>query len=294
MRKNKIAALSESSAIDILRKKGYLEPFDVTCVYPSYPTANQIEICKEYGIDIPENSCKDDVSEILSCYFENDHRSPSADLIKFATNRNILFSTYIGKKRLYDKVFNSLEPQDRIAFFIFSIYRYLSDDRRGNLDEHPYINIFYDFARDHVGDKDFLSSLSMYRGRDLRFFGELSFTDNYPSSYKGGRTDLYAYKSAKEYLIDTGLISGCESEHKVLPGEYTSINTQFSTMQVPCDSSRDNIEQSRVQHQQKIGCIVFILLNFVLVYICIKLELGIFFTILCCLFFSFKFIFQNM
>lgn len=219
VRKVKVYATSKEDAAHQLMQLGYLPPFALTRAPDKQPTERQIELCKEANIEIPANACCEDVSALLTSYYEYDEKPPSDGLKEFATNHKIIFSSYSGKKRLYDKVFSGLDIENKIAFFIFSVYRYLSDDRESNLDVHPHREIFYDFAREKAGSKRYINSLIKYRGRDLRFFGTLTF-DDYPyKSHYGRRTDLMAYRDAKQYLIDVGAISPYVEDNKTIAGK---------------------------------------------------------------------------
>ena len=217
MRKVMCYGTTKWDAIANLRKLGYTDPIEITFTMPEKPSDDQLETCQDYNIPVPPDACKQDVSALIAAHF-GDKSPPSEGLKEFATNHQIVFSSYIGKKLLYDKVFQGLDIEDKIAFFIFCVYRYLSDDRRSNLDTHPYRNIFYDFAREKVGSKRYINSLIKYEGRNLRFFGSLTFDDNMQHNYKGGRTDLLAYREAKQYLIDAGAIPPNAVDDKILPG----------------------------------------------------------------------------
>ncbi len=217
MRKVMCYGTTKWDAIANLRKLGYTAPIEITFTMPEKPSDDQLETCQDYNIPVPPDACKQDVSALIAAHF-GDKSPPSEGLKEFATNHQIVFSSYIGKKLLYDKVFQGLDIEDKIAFFIFCVYRYLSDDRRSNLDTHPYRNIFYDFAREKVGSKRYINSLIKYEGRNLRFFGSLTFDDNMQHNYKGGRTDLLAYREAKQYLIDAGAIPPNAVDDKILPG----------------------------------------------------------------------------
>lgn len=229
MRKVMCYGTTKWDAIANLRKLGYTDPIEITFTMPEKPSDDQLETCQDYNIPVPPDACKQDVSALIAAHF-GDKSPPSEGLKEFATNHQIVFSSYIGKKLLYDKVFQGLDIEDKIAFFIFCVYRYLSDDRRSNLDTHPYRNIFYDFAREKVGSKRYINSLIKYEGKNLRFFGSLTFDDNMQHNYKGGRTDLLAYREAKQYLIDAGAIPSNAVDDKILPGTPDN-KTVFVTLE---------------------------------------------------------------
>lgn len=101
-------------------------------------------------------------------YDNNDKKAPNPGLVDFAISKNILHSQYSGKRMLYNTVYHRLNQIDKVAFFIFSIYRWLSDDRAANLSVHPHKEMFYAFAETLLDDKKFISYISKRKGEDLR------------------------------------------------------------------------------------------------------------------------------
>ena len=201
-----------------LLAEGYLPPITVTIIPPKMPTLRQLELCRSLEITIPDQACFYDIKALLDNEFNRDTKRPSNGLQEFATNHGIIFSSYLCKKGLYDIVFTKLPLLDKIAFFIFSVYRSLSNDRRSNLDTHTYVNIFYDFAKDKICDKRYLKSMSSYTGKDIRFFGSITYQNSIfgDQTYYGGSTKKTAFKEAKMYLINTGVLDPAVSEHKYL------------------------------------------------------------------------------
>lgn len=242
-RKIKIISLNKQDVIKELIASGYKEPFDIILFDYNPPTEKQLALCEQYGIILSDNDTSEDVSELLSSYFEHDTKSPSEGLKEFATNHKIIFSSYIGKKRLYDKVFYKLNIENKIAFFIFSIYRYITDDRESNLDTHPHKNIFYEFAQDQLNNDTFIQSLKTYKGRDLRFFGKISFSDDPYKNYIGGNITTYAFKTAHEYLINVGMISGLESIDKMIKSS-NDINHSNSSKLISADELQKETKTS--------------------------------------------------
>lgn len=108
------------------------------------------------------------------------------------------FSKCIGKKALYNLVFNELSDYEKISFFIFCVYRWLSDDRDSNLDTHKYRNKINDIANKLLSDERFIKSLNHYTGQEIRFFGEIR--NQYGEVYSGGSTNTIAYKTISEIL----------------------------------------------------------------------------------------------
>jgi hypothetical protein len=190
-------ALDEEQAILKAMEKGFEEPFDLT-EEPEIPTPNQVHFAEDLEIDIPENCSKIDLSYLITRR-KGDPKHPNIELMDFAGGRGLLSSRYIGKKSLYNSLFSSLKSEDKVAFFIFCIYRYLSDDRRGNLDSHPQREIFYKFAEEMVKNQSFIKSMLKYKGKDLRFFGTIRTNE---IEICGGSTNTIAYKKASLYLRD--------------------------------------------------------------------------------------------
>lgn len=214
-RKVTIEARSEDDAISKLGSDYTDVVSIVPIVYP--PSERQISYAQSLGIIITDDMCAEDVSCLISSQ-TSDTQPPKQGLIDFADARKIVFSNYIGKKRLYNYVFSGLPEIDRVAFFIFSIYRHLSDDRESNLDKSYYRKYFYEFAYTYVNEDKFRKSLfENYSGEDLRFFGTLTVRDaEYEHSYYGGSTQTYAFKCAKQYLIENGLVPADVKNSKVL------------------------------------------------------------------------------
>jgi hypothetical protein len=139
---------------------------------------------------------------IISKDIERDY-IPNPELVQYATEMHIKLSYYIGKKALYRGIFKCLDPRDKIAFFIFCIYRYLADDRCGNLNKSFRKEYFYRFADQKIDDKRFIQSMERYSGDDLRYFGT-----HYSNGRElvGGSTRTIAYNEAVAFLREMHFI----------------------------------------------------------------------------------------
>lgn len=177
------------------------------------PTERQLSYAESLGITVTDDMCFEDVSCLISGKTD-DRNPPKQGLIDFADSHNIAFSNYIGKRALYNKVFYGLPQRDAIAFFVFSVYRHLSDDRESNLDKSFYKDSFYEFADAYENDNKFVKSLyDNYQGEDLRFFGTLHTINGYDESWhSGGNARTYAFKCAKQFLYDKYLITEMETK----------------------------------------------------------------------------------
>lgn len=195
-----ILAKSEDMAKQSAINQNLLPPLQIEVLPFDPPTERQLDFANGVNIQIPLNATSEDVSCLLSRY-QNHDSDPNPGLIEFADSHNIFFSYLIGKKCLYNLIFSELTYLDKTAFFIFSIYRWLSDDRHANLDTHPKKDLFYNFAELMKDDTSFQKSLLKYKGEDLRFFGTItSKRDDYISTYEAGSNKTIAYKKAAEFL----------------------------------------------------------------------------------------------
>ena len=191
---------------DVLKdaiSEGFSNDITITLLPFAPPTQKQLLYAKELNIDIPEGTCIHDVSELIRNKVEGDS-TPNTGLLTYAHDKGINFSCFIGKKSLYDLVFHKLEGIDKISFFIFCIYRYLSEDREGNLNASKHKIVINEYANSKINDKKFINSLEKYSGRDLRYFGKIRVDNDDSSTYIwGGSTTTHAYKETVNFLHDT-------------------------------------------------------------------------------------------
>jgi hypothetical protein len=196
MRTVNIVGRSISDVYRTLKKEGFVEPFTVEELFFS-PSEAQLKYAKDLNITVPQSASSDDVSALISKRVDGDS-DPNPDLVDYASGKGFVFSNYIGKKTLYNLIFYQLPLEDKIAFFVFSVYRWLSDDRGGNLDKHKHREVFYEFAKKHVSDEKFTNSMLNYSGEDIRFFGTLKWSDG--DEHFGGSTSTIAYKTCVDFL----------------------------------------------------------------------------------------------
>lgn len=223
----KVWARSEKEVKKELLASDYSEIVSITRnIFP--PSERQISYAQSLGITITPDMESHDVSALISRSID-DKSDPNPGLIDFAENRNIVFSSFIGKKGLYNIVFSNLPIPDKIAFFTFSIYRYVSSDREANLDKSPHKAKFYEFAHSIESNERLVHSLlNNYNGEDLRFFGTLHI-DSYNPTY-GGSKKTSIYKSAVKFLLN----------EKLLTQEEVSATKRLHTLKNKSNASNDN------------------------------------------------------
>lgn len=216
-----IWARSETEIPNKLAQLGFEPAKEITEATPM-PTEKQIELATNLGYKITPDMTRLDVKAIIEQKLSRDSYPPKYELMVFADNHDIVYSTYMGKKTMYNTVFYGLPELDRYAFFIFCVYRHLSDDREANLDNSPHKKVFYDFANFCMADSKMAASLENYAGEDLRFFGTLRSGYH---EYHGGSTQTAIYRTAKQYLIDKGIVAPDTNNNKTLPPINKNTNT---------------------------------------------------------------------
>lgn len=217
----------------------YSEIKSITLSPSNKPYPDKVNYAISLGIKVTPDMSNDDVSALISRRLD-DKREPNSGLKDFATSHYIPYSLYIGKKSLYNKVFYNLDTSGRIAFFIFSVYRYLSNDREANLDKSPYRNLFYQKAYEWKDNAPIVKSLdSNYNGEDLRFFGTISFPGGH-SAYGGSRSTLI-YKKTVQFLLDERLISEMDTHRVFSPINEKNKPTLSSTMVQPVNDTSSTI-----------------------------------------------------
>jgi hypothetical protein len=195
-------AFSESDARKIAKEKGLMEPYDIEKVAFPAPSEAQISYLRDIYGSVPSDACLYDVSALLTRVIDKDS-IPNPGLIEYATIKKVKLSRYIGKRTLYDLLWDELDSANKIAFFIFCVYRFVSDDRTANLQESTHRVAFYNFAYENERDERFLKSMNKYEGSDLRYFGTIEING---WEHVGGSKGTIAYKRALEYLKLKGIV----------------------------------------------------------------------------------------
>jgi hypothetical protein len=195
---------SQDEIINMTFNDGYEAPITINIDDDfKLPTSSQLDYAKDLGIPINSKLCKYDISCLIDRTLEHSGK-PNSGLIEFADEEKLFFSYCIGKKQLYDVVFDQLDDRKTVAFFIFSIYRFLYNDREANLNKSLYRNRFFAFADNYVNNEKFMKSMyNNYSGRDLRYFGTVHITNKSGQIViEGGSNRTYCYQKAKKFLVE--------------------------------------------------------------------------------------------
>ena len=193
-----------ASANNTSEHKGIAKPLPLSRTQGTFglPTERQLSYARDLGITIPENISKEDISYLIERTLSKESE-PNPELVEFALSKGILLSSYIGNKGLYNLIFESLNTEDKIAFFTFSIYRWVSDDRHANLDTHSNKDVFYEFVKTVISNDAFMKSMNRYKGENLRFFGTYTREDNGAIwECPGSSNGTISYKMVANFLKD--------------------------------------------------------------------------------------------
>lgn len=201
-RTKKIEAFNKKDVIDIMHNQGFIGDVEVTQIPFPEATEAQKNACRIHNEILYPDMCKYDYSYYISRLEDNDS-IPNPDLIYFATNHKIKFSYYIGKKALYNRIYEQLDLKDKIAFFAFCVYRFNSIDRNGNLDKSIHKDAFYELAKNKINNKTFITSIKRYKGEQLRFFGKIQ-VNGYETT--GGSKTTSAYKETYAFLQERRIL----------------------------------------------------------------------------------------
>lgn len=211
MRTNKIIDLFDDCDIETeIRKLGYTDPINYEVIAPEAASEAQLEYLNDLidetscDLRIPkEKLCWLDASYIID-YIKDGGHIPSIDIINYATELHIKLSYCAPDWIIYTKIFESLTSiEDKIAFFIFCVYRdqYKPDCENPNKSAHK--ELFYSFAELYKSDTSFLKSFTQYYaykdGIRLVHFGENQLIKY---NIHGGSKRTMAYKTAITYLAD--------------------------------------------------------------------------------------------
>ncbi|GAB6120424.1 TM2 domain-containing protein [Dysgonomonas termitidis] len=200
---NNIIAKDENEVRELLDNSEFREPYQIEEIFRE-PTERQIEFAPYFGIKTPVGASQEDVSALISIQ-QDDDIPADIGLIEYATEEGFYISRYTGRKALYNLIFFNSSLEDRIAFFIFCVYRWLSVDREINLNKSRHKDLFYEFSYKMQTDREFIKSLNRYQGEDLIWFG--TFTHQW-NDYSGGSKNTKAYKICALFLKDRlGILS---------------------------------------------------------------------------------------
>ena len=225
-----------NSAGDAFRKinseKENFESLEYVDSYYLPATQNQLDYATSLGIKLPENPTFMDATYAISKKLDHE-QSPNPELLDFIKNRRLACTNYFGKKACYNYIFNNLKGIDKIAFFVFSVYRYYSNDRIGNMDKSPHVKDFYLIALNLSNSQKLVKSLDdNYTGEDLRFFGTLEGYNG--DVHYGGSKHTAIFKEVAKKLVALNLITenSLKKVQRLKNKQNLSLNKDNEFMQI--------------------------------------------------------------
>lgn len=168
---------------------------------PEPPTERQLAYARDLEISIPDHATKVELSELIEARLEGD--SPAApEVHAFAKRFGVIFTQYIGKKSLFDRLFMHLarpgREEDMTAWFVFRVYRQLFHGHKLPTITSPDDIVIRDIARMLAEEKAVIQSIRRYSGRDLVMFGAWTSPDGI--DHYGGSKQTIAYKRVSELI----------------------------------------------------------------------------------------------
>jgi len=165
------------------------------------PTEAQLAYAKDLGISVPQNATLNEVSDMISCRVEYD--KPATERHKsFARLYRVECTDYVGKRKLFNMIFESLQEPSRIndmvSWFVFRVYRELVHGADNTPIQSPNDPTIKEITNELVNDSSVIKSIKRYKGRDLIWFGEWTAPDG--SVHTGGSNRTTAYQRASSLL----------------------------------------------------------------------------------------------
>jgi hypothetical protein len=164
-------------------------------------TERQLAYAADLGIVIPDGVSKDEISDLISLSTSDD--SPSTDRHRaFAEGFGLEPTQYIGKKVLFDGIWNTLKQPERqsemLQWFTFRVYLQLVNGSVGAPIDSPFDPVILEVAQELAKDEKAVGSIKRYEGRSLIRFGEWTTPDG--STHSGGSTRTIGFKEASRIL----------------------------------------------------------------------------------------------
>jgi hypothetical protein len=205
MRKREIKLFDDCDVSKKIQLLGYTDPISYEPVSPEVASENQLSYMSSLidetscVVKVPlDKLCRADASGLIYYMTEGGH-TPSADIIEYASELHIEMSFCYPDWLVFEKIYNNLSQADKIAFFIFCVYRDTYKPSCENPNKSPCHNLFMDFSNEYSKDERFLKSWKTYytNGHQIVHFGET--TDDY-YRVPGGSKRTLAYKTASDFL----------------------------------------------------------------------------------------------
>ncbi len=201
-RKRVYTASSEQKAKQQAKSDGTVVE-SITKLPPTPPSEAQINLAQDLNIQIPMNVSMGDLSEMISFVTDKD-KLPTDRHLKFADNYGVDYTQYTGKKSLFDRIYHSLlesgDENNIVAWFAFRVYRGLVSGDLNTEPQDPSHPVFQEISKLLSTNEPIIKSMRKYRGRDLIWFGQKTFSSGI--TVEGGSKRTMAYKTVEKHLIE--------------------------------------------------------------------------------------------
>lgn len=168
-KKNKVVVMNGASSDEIAEKSGLSDVDSIVYVeQDSAPSSEQIAYASHLGISLPAGCSWMHLHHLLSVRTGEDNNVPVPKWLYMACiEENVWVSEYSGAMEAANYYYHALAKRDKIAFFAFSIYVYITGCADRNMRLNEKYCAFLEFADANISDSDFLASFEKYNGWDL-------------------------------------------------------------------------------------------------------------------------------
>jgi hypothetical protein len=199
-RNTKYFAKSEDEAMSAAEADGMIA-LSVEEIPAEPATERQLAFAAELGITIPDGITKPEISDLISLATTDD--KPSTDRHRrFAESFGLEPTQYIGKKQLFDEIWQLLKQEGRememLQWFVFRVYRGLVKGTHDAPIDSPSDPLIIEVAHGLSSNEKAVASVRRYDGRNLIWFGEWSTPDG--SIATGGSNRTIGYKETSQLL----------------------------------------------------------------------------------------------
>ncbi len=207
LRTRQIETFEPENILEEISSLGYYkDSITYKLILPEPATEKQLQYIKSlmektsYTVEIPvDKLSKTDASGVID-YLLAGGQTPSKDIMEYATELHIRASYCSPDWLIFEKIFYALPDKERIAFFIFCVFRDKYKPACENPNRSPHKGLFTSFADLYCENKRFLDSLEKNylnnENLDLTYFGKI--TDEFWGDRDNRQT--LAYKTAIAYL----------------------------------------------------------------------------------------------
>ncbi len=152
------------------------------------PASEQLEYARDLGVTMPPDVCREDVACLISRTADGDTTVPSVGLARYADRHGAHFSAWIGCRDFYNLLWQTLDTENRLKFFLYCVKCYLYSIPAGDPDTDD-VSGQERFAAEYADNEEVLRVLAHTEGESLLTFDAYS-----------ARTNTVAFTAAVNFL----------------------------------------------------------------------------------------------